>query len=96
MVELRVCSAAEAEFTDALCWYAERSTLVALEFDAEFSESIARIQEFPERYPALDGRHRFFLMRRFPYQIIYRWTNEQITIIAVAHTSRNPGYWTGR
>ena len=96
MAELRVCSAAETEFTDALCWYAERSQLIALEFDAEFSDSLTQICKYPERYPMLDERHHFFLMRRFPYQLIYRWTNEQITVVAVAHTSRNPGYWTGR
>jgi len=96
MADLRVCSAAETEFTDALCWYAKQSRVAALEFESEFDRSLERIAEYPDRYPQMDSRHRFYLMRRFPYQIIYRWTGESITIVALAHTSRRPAYWTNR
>ena len=96
MADIRVCSAAETEFTEALCWYADRNASVALEFDADFAESLSRIIESPERYPSVDDRHRFYLMRRFPFQIIYRWADATVTVIAVAHTSRKPEYWTGR
>lgn len=96
MTRLRICSAADAEFTDALCWYAERSPDVALTFDSEFDEVLARIADSPGRFPVCDDRHRYVLMRRFPYLVIYRTVAETITIIAVAHTSREPGYWTDR
>ncbi|MEZ6101394.1 MAG: type II toxin-antitoxin system RelE/ParE family toxin [Pirellulaceae bacterium] len=96
MIGVRVCSAAEAEFTDALCWYAERSPDVALNFDSEFDAVLAKIAESPDRYPVCDDRHRYVLMRRFPYQVIYRTIADTVTVIAVAHTSREPGYWTDR
>ena len=32
----------------------------------------------------------------FPYVIIYRVLAGEVRIIAVAHTSQRPGYWTGR
>jgi hypothetical protein len=35
-------------------------------------------------------------MRRFPFQIIYRVPGEDVVIIAVAHTSRSPDYWSNR
>jgi len=35
-------------------------------------------------------------MRHFPYSIIYRATAEAITIRAISHQRRRPGYWTGR
>ncbi len=96
MTRIRVCSAAESEFTDALCWYGKRSSDVALNFDSEFDAVLAKIAESPDRYPACDERHRYVLMRRFPYQVIYRTVTDEITIIAVAHTSREPGYWADR
>ena len=37
MADVRVCSAAETEFTDALCWYAKQSRLAGLEFESEFA-----------------------------------------------------------
>ena len=36
MVDVFVTSAAENDFTEALCWYAERSRDAAEGFDAEF------------------------------------------------------------
>ena len=96
MIRVRVCSAAEAEYANALCWYAERSVDVALDFESEFEAVLVKIAESPDRYPACDSRHRYVLMRRFPYQIIFRPVADSNTIIAVAHTSREPGYWSHR
>ena len=58
MTRVRVCSAAEMEFTDALRWYANRSPHVALTFDSEFDEVLAKIAESPDRFPNFDVRHR--------------------------------------
>ena len=90
------CSAAEVEYTQSLRWYAERNIEAARDFDAEFDRALGLIAAHPERYPMCDQRHRFFLMRRFPYQIIYRIQSQQVVIIAVAHTARKPDYWAAR
>lgn len=76
MIRLRLAAAAEAEFTEALGWYAERSSRAANDFDADFDHALQTIAQHPDRFPPCDDRHRFYLMRRFPYQIIYR-TDEQ-------------------
>lgn len=96
MAELRICSPAEAEFTDALCWYAERSESIARRFDDEFSQALLLIANDPERFPQVDPRHRFYLMRSFPYQILYRSVGNTVMVIAVAHTARRPMYWAER
>lgn len=36
MTRVRVCSAAANDYMEALCWYAERDSDVALQFEAEF------------------------------------------------------------
>lgn len=72
MIDLVVCSVAEAEYADALCWYAERSVSAAERFDAEFDQAMQTIASDPERFPKCDERHHYYLMCRFPYQIIYR------------------------
>jgi len=44
-----------------------------------------------------DDRHRFYLLKQYPFQVIYRQApEEQLLIAAVAHTSRRPGYWSER
>lgn len=96
MAEVIVCTAAEVDYTESLKWYAERSIEAAHDFDVEFDRAISEIATDPERFPKCDARHRYFLLRRFPFQIIYRIANTEVLIIAVAHNSRSPDYWTDR
>ena len=35
-------------------------------------------------------------IRRFPFRVVYINEGTQFTVIAVAHTSREPGYWKYR
>jgi len=39
---------------------------------------------------------RRILLRRFPYQIVYRLKPDGIVVVAVAHLKRRPGYWKSR
>ena len=96
MANVIICSAAEVDYSESLTWYAERSTETANDFDAEFDLAISIIAGDPERYPMCDSRHRYFLLRRFPFRIIYRIVASDIVVIAVAHGSRTPDYWAER
>lgn len=62
---------------------------------AEFEHSINLLLE----HPRLGGRwhrRRRYVMRRFPFAVIYSVSGDQLRILAVAHQSRRPGYWRGR
>ena len=96
MNDLLICSAAENEYAEALFWYAERSIQVAERFDAEFDQALLTIANDPERFPRCDDRHQYYLMRDFPFQIIYRQQHEHWVVIAIAHTAREPAYWSTR
>ncbi len=77
-------------------WYAERSPRAALAFVSEIEHAVSEILRLPQSWPAfLRGTNRF-LLRRFPYSIIYRYHDDRITVIAVAHAHRRPGFWRGR
>jgi plasmid stabilization system protein ParE len=84
MAELLILAGAEQDYAEALAWYAERSQRAAHGFEAEFERAIQSIQESPQRFPSYDGRHRFYLMRRYPFQVIYREASVGILITAVA------------
>ena len=85
-----------AEARGARLWYAERDQAIAQAFAAELDRAIAAVVDQPLRWPNyLGGRHRF-LMRRFPYGVVYRPSSEIIHVVAVAHARRKPGYWIGR
>jgi plasmid stabilization system protein ParE len=96
MSKLLVTSAAEQDFTEALCWYTERSLQAAEGFEAELVRCLESIKAEPGRFPRCDPLHRYYLMRRYPYQIIYRERQDCLIVIAVAHAKRRPGYWANR
>lgn len=97
MVDVLISEGAEEDYIDSLRWYAERSKRAAEGFEAEFARALEVISANPDRYPLCDDRHRFYLMKRYPFQIIHRKiTDEHVLIVAVAHTSRRPGYWAER
>ena len=69
MDNLLIAEAAEEEYTDSLRWYAERSMRAAEGFEAAFAQALELIAAHPERYPLCDDRHRFFLLKRYPFQV---------------------------
>jgi plasmid stabilization system protein ParE len=88
---------ASAEYDAAFDWYLERSSDAALKFDAEVNRAVAQIVEAPKRWASDAHFTRRFLLRRFPFVLIYRErVSENIQILAIAHTSRRPGYWKDR
>jgi len=82
---------ASAEYDAAFDWYLECNSDAALKFDAEVNRALAQIAEAPKRWA--NGAHltRRFLLRRFPFVLIYRErASGNIQVGAVAHTSRSP------
>jgi len=96
MAKLIFSAAAEGDYIESLTWYAERSVDAANDFDAEFDRALALIASDPERFPLCDVRHRYFLLRRFPFRILYRMIHDDVVVIAVAHSARSPEYWADR
>ena len=87
---------ASLEYDAAFDWYLERSPDAAVDFDAEVARALADIASAPLRWAAGPHSTRRYLLRRFPYILIYRERERDIQIVAVAHTSRKPGYWKKR
>ncbi|QEG02710.1 Plasmid stabilization system protein [Stieleria maiorica] len=76
--------------------YAEKSSVLGEAFETELSKAIEAISANPEMWASyLFGTQRY-LMRRFPFVVVYRRRSESIEIIAVAHGHQKPGYWNKR
>jgi plasmid stabilization system protein ParE len=96
MVNVSLHAAAEAEYEAALAWYLERSPRAADGFEAAVERALASVTAAPELDPLCGDRHRFCLLRRYPYSLIYRLEGNEVCDVAVAHSRRSPGYWKGR
>jgi plasmid stabilization system protein ParE len=77
-------------------WYRERSLSASATFRNELDRAVALIAEAPERpAPYLHGTRRV-LLRRFPFAVVYRLTDNGVQVVAVSHGRRRPGYWWAR
>jgi plasmid stabilization system protein ParE len=84
---------AAAEYDAAFDWYLQRSPDAALKLDTEFGRALAEIARAPQRWAGGPHHTRRFLLRKFPFLVIYRErVGGDLQIVAVAHTSRKQGY----
>ena len=88
--------AALREVENAQGWYEERSLFAASAFLREMSAVVQRIRQTPDRYPSAEAGTRRVLLDRFPFTVYYRVKADTVTIVAVAHQKRRPGYWSSR
>jgi len=88
---------ARIDLTEGKTFYRRRSPLAAVAFAHQIDAAIARIAEAPLRYPLGEhGTREHVLPSRFPYTVVYRVQQDCVVIVAVAHQSREPGYWHRR
>ena len=85
-----------AEARAARQWYDARNAEAAEAFVAELDLAVARIEEAPRSWPHYLAETHRYLLRRFPFFVVFREVDDRVHILAVAHARRRPGYWRGR
>lgn len=95
-LSVRIHPAAVEEAEAAEEWYRERSPRAADAFLHELDHTIGRVANHADQFPEFVFGTRRALLRRFPFQIIFRERMQSIEIIAIAHGRRRPGYWRNR
>ena len=93
---LEIQPAALAELKSAVSWYLERDENAALNFVSEVDRALDLVIASPGRWPRSEHATRKFVLRRFPFAVIYREAERSIQILAIAHGHRRPGYWSER
>jgi len=82
--------AATRDYLDALDWYEERQPGLGQAFRRAIRQAEKRLIGFPESSPLVDRDFRGCLIRRFPYQLIYRFEDDVIRVYALFHCAQNP------
>lgn len=98
MKPVRIAPPALEEFTEAVRWYEGKRVGLGGEFYDAVVYTVGLVREHHEIGVTVDGPHpyRQFLVDGFPYRLVYREREDDLYIVAVAHTSRRPGYWKQR
>ena len=97
-MKVSVADLALEELQLAAEFYAERGgNELGLAFVAEFERVASLITSNPMMGSQFRKDRRFYPFRRFPYSVFYYISeNGELRIVAIAHQSRRPNYWTKR
>lgn len=96
MASVRLLPEARQEVVQAFEWYLERSHGAAESFLLELEHSLALVSGTPDVWAEFESGTRRYVMRRYPFALIYRFRDELVEIVALAHQRRKPGYWHDR
>ncbi len=97
MAEVSFHPAAQRDYQVSIAFYLERSSAAARRFVAEVEGTLSKIAEQPDRFAPMDDEFREAILIRFPFSLVYRIDSSgDCLVVAVAHASREPGYWEHR
>ncbi len=91
---------AEREMEDAFWTYEGRSDGLGTRFLDQVQRSARYLLTFPKSAPVarrIGGvTIRKRVLDRFPYDLFYTFDEDFLSILAIAHQKRRPGYWIER
>ena len=92
---LRFHPAAQDELIATAMYYEAARPGLGQQFRDSVQVVLDRLLAHPELGEERRGARRL-MVAGFPYDIVYRTTNSALEVLAVAHHSRRPGYWSRR
>jgi plasmid stabilization system protein ParE len=100
-VNLRILAAAETEVVQARDYLEGKATGLGSRFLDDLAETLLAIAEQPLRFQKLEtlpeGQpYRRALLAVFRYAVVFEILPDEIVVVAVCHTSREPNYWLAR
>ena len=98
MKPLLISEPASLELAEVVRWHDERRPGSGGRLFDAVASTLRLIEAHPEIGSPRRGRlpARQLKVRGFPYVVAYRVRRDDLYVVAIAHTSRRPGYWKYR
>jgi len=93
---LRHLPEAAQEIYHLVEYYFGQEESLAADFDKELRKAEENIVDFPDFWSPVSGGYRRYLMKRFPYSVIYFVEDDVLLVVAVAGHKQEEGYWRKR
>jgi toxin ParE1/3/4 len=87
---------AELELYEAAAYYEASLPGLGGRFGDEVERVVSLLLDHPELGAQVDEDLRHFVLTRFPFSVVYAFKRDLVYIVAIAHGSREPGYWKHR
>lgn len=96
MIKPRFLPEAEAEFLREVAYYSAAGTGVGIKFQLAVESAVRLAVANPDGGAPAQHNTRRRLVKGFPFSLVYRPSDIEILIVALAHHRKKPGYWLGR
>ena len=96
MARLIVHDEAKAETREAARWYEQQQEDLGKRFLNAVRSPTQKVRTRPHLFRQFDGPFRRYIIKGFPYAVIYAVRDDVIYVLAVMHMKRKPGYWKQR
>ena len=96
MLPFRLHPEADAEGIGAAEYIKEDDPKEAAIFQAELLEALRWARSEPLVFRCFESDFRKVKVGKFRYLLIFRIRGDEVQVLAIAHTSRSPGYWKKR
>ncbi|MDH3599975.1 MAG: type II toxin-antitoxin system RelE/ParE family toxin [Candidatus Tectomicrobia bacterium] len=87
---------ARVEFDEAFDWYEQQRPGLGVDFVEHVQEVLGRLSAKPELYAQVFQDIRRAVVQRFPYSVFYKVEPQQVVVVAVFHSRRDPKIWQAR
>jgi plasmid stabilization system protein ParE len=87
---------AQRELDEVAAQYEVFRERLGEEFLDELQGGLSVVLEAPTRWPPYRHGTRAYRLKRFPYRIVYRARSDEVFVVTIMHTSRDPSCFVGR
>lgn len=88
---------AKRDIREAIRWYRRRDPQLANRFLDEVYKALALLEQFPNIggpvFGVTEVATRQLPVDTFPYQVVFKRFPDRISVLAIAHERKRPGYW---
>ena len=96
MIQPRFLPTAEADLLEEIAYYSNAGEGLGIRFQAAVKKAATRPDSGVPSSNGIRNGTRRHLVKGFPFRVVYRASDSELLVIAVAHHGRQPGYWSGR
>ncbi len=91
-MKVRFAKEAQKELREAIGYYEEQRPGLGGDLRDEVRTALDQITKLPSAYSLVGSGAWRCCLKRFPYSIVYLESPTTTTILAIAHSRRQPGY----
>ena len=92
----RFLAPAQAELLEAISYYSAINPEPGQHIEQAVANAVRGAVVHPERGAPRSKNTRRWLVKGFPFGVIYRGSEREVLVVALAHQRKQPEYWSRR